>query len=174
MAKDNALRAEVEEHALESEREPRKVAPDERRKRRRRPVRGKTLQVRKMPKEYRRLLEALYPDPEFEWKRPMTRAECKDSPRPCPFVSCRYHLYMDINEEKRNGAIKINFPDLDVHEMAHTCVLDLAEGGPRTLDEVGEYMNLTRERVRQIEEECLRKLGGRDVAQRLYKLSRAR
>jgi hypothetical protein len=165
MAKENALRAhEVgpEEHE----------APDrhERRKRRRRPVRGKTLQVRKMPKEFRKLLSVLYPDPEFEYVRPRTRAECQDMPRPCPFVSCRYHLYMDINEDKRNGAIKINFPDLDVHEMQNSCVLDLAEGGPRTLDEVGEFMNLTRERVRQIEEECLQKLGGREAARKLLEL----
>jgi hypothetical protein len=158
MAKENALKAG---EAQQVEQAPQK---QERRKRRRRPVRGKTLQVRKMPKEYRRLLGLLYPEPEFEYVRAQTRAECKDTPRPCPFVSCRYHLYMDVNEEKRNGAIKINFPDLDVHEMEHTCVLDLAEGGPRTLDEVGEYMNLTRERVRQIEEECLNKLGGREAA----------
>ena len=164
MAKGNALKAGEAQHV---EQAPQK---QERRKRRRRPVRGKTLQVRKMPKEYRRLLALLYPEPEFEFTRPETRAECKDTPRPCPFVSCRYHLYMDINEEKRNGAIKINFPDLDVHEMEHTCVLDLAEGGPRTLDEVGEYMNLTRERVRQIEEECLNKLGGREAAMKFLEI----
>lgn len=154
MAKGNALKVG----------QPKREEKKDRRKRRRRPVRGKTLQVRKMPKEYRRLLAILYPDPEFAFVRPRRRVQCKNMPRPCPFVSCRYHLYMDVNEEKRNGAIKINFPDLDVYEMEHTCVLDLAEGGPRTLDEVGEYMNLTRERVRQIEEECLNKLGGREAA----------
>lgn len=169
MAKRDALAAQIAEQPVE---EPR--TQSERRKRRRRPVRGKTLQVRKMPKEYRRLLGILYPEPEFEFTRPRTRAECKDTERPCPFVSCRYHLYMDVNEEKRNGAIKINFPDLEVYDMAETCVLDLAEAGPRTLDEVGEFMNLTRERVRQIEEECLNKLGGREVAQRLFKLAQQR
>jgi hypothetical protein len=164
MVKESVLWAEEvepEEH-LEPE--------SDRRKRRRRPVRGKTLQVRKMPKEYRRLLGLLYPDPEFEFTRP----ECQDTSRPCPFVSCRYHLYMDVNEEKRNGAIKINFPDLDVCDMSESCVLDLAEAGPRTLDEVGEFMNLTRERVRQIEEECLSKLGGREVAQKLFMLAQQR
>ena len=140
---------------------------EDRRKRRRRPVRGKTLQVRKMPKEYRKLLGILYPDPEFEFERPKIRGECKDADRPCPFVSCRYHLYLDFNEEKRNGAIKINFPDLDVDQMSQSCALDLAEEGARTLDEVGEFMNLTRERVRQIEEECIRKLGGREMAIKL-------
>ncbi len=140
---------------------------EDRRKRRRRPVRGKTLQVRKMPKEYRKLLGILYPDPEFEFSKPQTRAECKDASRPCPFVSCRYHLYLDLNAAKRNGAIKINFPDLDVDQMSHSCSLDLSEEGARTLDEVGEFMNLTRERVRQIEEECIRKLGGREMAIKL-------
>jgi hypothetical protein len=165
MAKENVLRAEPDQPMEEQTTQP------ERRKRRRRPVRGKTLQVRKMPKEYRKLLGILYPEPEFEYSRPQTRAECQGTERPCPFVSCRYHLYMDINEEKKNGAIKINFPDLDVADMIETCVLDLAEAGPRTLDEVGEFMNLTRERVRQIEEECLDKLGGRDAARRLFALA---
>ena len=30
---------------------------------------------------------------------------------PCPFVSCRHHLYLDINPE--SGAIKVNFPGLE-------------------------------------------------------------
>ncbi len=167
MVKESVLRVETEfEHEVEEE-----STQSERRKRRRRPVRGKTLQVRKMPKEYRKLLGILYPEPEFEVKRPGTRAQCEGQGRPCPFVSCRYHLYMDINEDKRNGAIKINFPDLEVHEMNESCVLDLAETGPRTLDEVGEFMNLTRERVRQIEEECLEKLGGREAARKLFELA---
>lgn len=93
-------------------------------------------------------------------KRPQKRSDCKNMPRPCPFVSCKYHLYLDVNEE--NGSIKINFPDKTIWDLKETCALDVAEKGGLTLEEVGELMNLTRERVRQIESEAteiLRRLG---------------
>lgn len=50
-----------------------------------------------------------------------------------------------------NGAIKLNFPHLDVWEMAETCSLDVADRGGITLEEVGAILNLTRERIRQVE-----------------------
>ena len=44
-----------------------------------------------------------YPD----WiERPKTRADCVDGPRPCPYISCAHHLYLDVNNE--SGAIKFN------------------------------------------------------------------
>ena len=62
------------------------------------------------------------------------------------------------------GSIKINFPDLEVWEMNETCALDVADRGGITLEEVGEIMNLTRERVRQVETAGLSKLSAlRDV-----------
>lgn len=82
-------------------------------------------------------------------QRPRTRGECADVERPCPFVSCRYHLYLDVHETR--GAIKYNFPDLEVDELRETCALDVAEQGGLTLEEVGELLNVTRERLRQIE-----------------------
>ncbi len=88
--------------------------------------------------------------------RPVTRAECKDMPRPCPFVSCKHHLYLDVNPE--TGSIKLNFPDLEVWEMKETCSLDVADRGGITLEEVGEILNLTRERIRQVEVRGLLKL----------------
>jgi DNA-directed RNA polymerase sigma subunit (sigma70/sigma32) len=39
-----------------------------------------------------------------------------------------------------------------------TCALDAAEEGFKTLQEVGQIMNLTRERVRQIQEHAMLKL----------------
>ena len=62
-------------------------------------------------------------------------------PRPCPFVSCSHHLYLDVNPE--TGAIKLNFPHLEVWEMAETCSLDVADRGGITLEEVGAILNLT-------------------------------
>lgn len=90
---------------------------------------------------------------------PQTRGECADGPRPCPWVGCKHHLYLDVNEE--TGGIKLNFPDLEPHEMTETCSLDVAERDGVTLEQVGEILNLTRERIRQIEVRGLVKLRAR-------------
>ena len=71
-------------------------------------------------------------------------------------VSCAHHLYLDVNPE--TGSIKLNFPDLEVWEMKDTCSLDVADRNGITLEEVGEIMNLTRERIRQVEVRGLLKL----------------
>jgi sigma-70-like protein len=92
----------------------------------------------------------------FAIDRPRTRAECRDQPRPCPWVSCKHHLYLDINPH--TGSIKLNFPDLEPWELQHTCALDVAEAGGHTLADVGDITNLTRERVRQLEVRGLMKL----------------
>lgn len=115
--------------------------------RRKRPVRARTIPIKKMTKEQIRIGKLLYP--ETDHGRPKTRAECAGGERPCPFVSCKYHLYLDVNPE--TGSIKLNFPDIEIWEMAETCALDIAERGGVTLEEVGEIMNLTRERIRQLE-----------------------
>jgi hypothetical protein len=94
--------------------------------------------------------------PEVDVDRPETRADCVSGERPCPFVSCKHHLYLDVSA--RTGAIKLNFPDLEVWEMTETCALDVADRGGTTLEEVGAIMNLTRERIRQVEVKGLAKL----------------
>ena len=90
------------------------------------------------------------------YERPQTRAECADGPRPCAFVSCKYHLYLDVKLSTQS--IKLNFPHLEVWEMERSCALDVAEQGGLTLEEVGRIMNLTRERIRQVEAVGLDKL----------------
>ena len=40
----------------------------------------------------------LYPDTE-DMQRPTVRALCQGGERPCPFVSCKHHLYLDVNPE---------------------------------------------------------------------------
>lgn len=93
---------------------------------------------------------------ESEMDRPHTRRECAEGPRPCPHVSCRHHLYLDVNPH--TGTIKLNFPDLEVWELAFTCALDVADLGGTAIELVGELMNVTRERVRQIETQALSRL----------------
>ncbi len=124
-----------------------------RRKRRER-ARARTISIRRLSKTELNRGRLLYPETDY-WK-PSTRSECKDMERPCPFVSCKYHLFIDVHPER--GSIKLNFPDLEVWEMAETCALDVADRSGITLEEVGEIMNLTRERVRQVETSGLQKL----------------
>ena len=88
--------------------------------------------------------------------RPAHRGQCANGPRPCPWVACKFHLYLDVNPE--TGTIKLNFPDLEPWEMKETCALDVADRGGITLEEVGEILNLTRERIRQVEVFGLEKL----------------
>jgi len=86
-------------------------------------------------------------------RRPKTRSDCRSGPRPCPWVSCRYHLYLDVNRD--TGTIKFNFPDKEIWELECTCALDLAEDGELTFEQIGNALNLTRERIRQMTTEII-------------------
>ncbi len=90
--------------------------------------------------------------------RPETRADCEHIPRPCPYLGCRHHLAQDLTG---NGHIHLTFPWIFPWEMTHSCALDVAEDGQHTLEEVGEVLNVTRERVRQIERVAMAKCKGR-------------
>lgn len=98
-----------------------------------------------------------YPDVE----RPVTRGDCLTMPRPCPFVSCRAHLAVDV--DRKTGAIRLAFPNVEIWEMAETCSLDVADRGGVTLEEVGALTNTTRERARQVEFRALAR--SRDIAE---------
>lgn len=116
------------------------------RARRTRP-RAKSLAVRRMTIGETRAGALAHPP--VDDPRPRTRGECAGADRPCPWVACKHHLYLDVNPE--TGTIKFNFPDLEPWDLAHTCALDVADLGGHTLGEVGDILNITRERVRQIE-----------------------
>jgi hypothetical protein len=116
--------------------------------------RSKTLSTRRLTREEIREADEIISA--LEGLRPRDRGQCATGARPCPWVSCKFHLYLDVNPE--TGSIKLNFPDLEVWEMPETCALDVAERGGITLEEVGEILNLTRERIRQVEVHGLEKL----------------
>jgi Sigma-70, region 4 len=91
----------------------------------------------------------------------VTRGDCVDGPRPCPWVGCKYSLFLDVTLA---GSLKLNFPadTLDglvdnLFTIKHSCALDVAggksgDGDGVTLEDVGAMMNVTRERIRQMEE----------------------
>ena len=118
-------------------------------------MRAKTLKAKPLTKEEREEYASEFVI--LDQIRPAHRGECREGIRPCPFVSCKFHLYLDVNP--RNGHVKYNFPDLEVWEMLETCSVDIAERERGvTLEEVGKVMNLTRERVRQVEVSGLEKI----------------
>ncbi len=140
------------------------VAEEGRRGRRR----SRTMSRKEIARELRRQRAFGIVDPEIEEivreiesRRPRSRAECANGARPCMFISCKHHLYLDVNPS--TGSIKLNFPDREVWELEETCALDVADKGGITLEEVGSIMNLTRERIRQVETRGLLKL--RSVAE---------
>jgi len=107
----------------------------------------------------------LYPVEEHaSYDRPLTRGDClaggSNAARPCPWVSCAQHLALDVHEG--TGNLKVTVPsgdgEPDLDAMRDTCALDVADRGGETLDEVGASMNLTRERIRQMERDALRAL----------------
>ncbi len=120
----------------------------------------KTMSRREMMREQRRRERAGDVVEVVDYERPRKRSECINGQRPCLFVACKHHLYLDVNPE--TGSIKVNFPGKEPWELEETCALDVAERGGVTLEEVGVLLNLTRERVRQVEVEGLQKL--RDVS----------
>jgi hypothetical protein len=101
-------------------------------------------------------LKALGADAPYE--RPRTRGDCAQVPRPCPYIACKYSLYLDVS---LTGSIILNFPHLEPGQMPaeRSCALDLAERGPMTLEYIAVVTNLTRERIRQIELKALSRRG---------------
>lgn len=110
--------------------------------------------------------------------RPITRAGCEGEGA-CPWVSCRHHIGVDVTKE---GAFWTpgmrsfrNFQHVTDRELKKrfvawleewepgdpTCVLDVADEGGKTLDEVGKILKITRERVRQIENQALSNIAKR-------------
>ena len=100
---------------------------------------------------------------------PRTYGDCQERAlgtptNPCWYLRCKHNLLLDL--DPRSGSYKITWPDLaDGHYgdeyralPEHTCALHEAAHGGLTLDEVGVMMNLTRERVRQIETKALHAL----------------
>jgi len=102
-------------------------------------------------------------DDRVEYERPQTRGDCLpggiNAARPCPWVSCRYHLALHISPT--SGEVTLSLPAVaegDLGGLSQTCALDVADEGPQILEVVAGYIQgLTRERIRQIEVKALRR-----------------
>ena len=82
---------------------------------------------------------------------PVVRGDClpggSNAARPCLWTGCRYYM-----GTKTGNSV---------------CVLDIADQGGITLEEIAEMFGLTRERIRQIEARALVKLKRRPGTQNL-------
>jgi hypothetical protein len=116
---------------------------------RKRAVRPRTLRAIHVTQQERKIMRLAVIGADLELSRPRTRGDCVEGIRPCPFIGCKFHLYSDVHPV--TGNLKLNFPDLEPSDLAESCALDVAERGGESLERVAELINVTRERVRQIE-----------------------
>lgn len=94
------------------------------------------------------------------YDRPQTRADCLpgglNAERPCPYVSCKHHVYLSVSP--LGGLYTQDVAPDELHLLAETCALDVAERGGATLEEVGAALGLTRQRVQQVEAGAIKTL----------------
>ena len=151
------------QHLSDARRRAPPVTREQRRSRRKRAIRARTISVKRMTKRELELGRMLYP--EVEDDRAPAHARASASAASGPARSSRASTTSTSTCRRGPGAIKLNFPDLEVWEMTETCALDVADRGGTTLEEVGAIMNLTRERIRQVEVKGLAKLAAlRDMS----------
>ncbi len=105
--------------------------------------------------------------------RPTHRGGCSVN-GVCPFVSCRYHLFMDVSEvgsllsQGRSAFTRIpKRNDFDewsdglvkaMVEAEHTCSLDVADDGGSNLEETAKFFGVSRQGIQFIEKRALAKL----------------
>lgn len=89
-------------------------------------------------------------------RRPTKRRDCAAGPRPCPWARCQHHLCADL-VGKRDSRIRQNH-ELPWDDLEHTCALDAAEEGGRTLESIGDLSGVGVERVRILQLQAQRKL----------------
>jgi hypothetical protein len=99
-------------------------------------------------------------------RRPQTRAECEQFERPCPFVGCRHHLFLDVTAK---GSIRFPFgDDVSVIEtMAQTCSLDGAEQGETPVDELAKVFELSAQGMRLLYWQAMTHIGIKDDIRQL-------
>lgn len=91
---------------------------------------------------------------DLDGEAPKIRAECINGPRPCPWIRCKWHAIWYIKAVKSSRPFRA-LSDQQIVDiiagMEYSCVLDVCDQGGATLDLVGEVLQTTRERIRQIE-----------------------
>jgi hypothetical protein len=96
----------------------------------------------------------------LEAERPRTRGDCAGGERPCPWVGCKYHLAVEVSCA---GGLKLAFPGVELEDMVETCALDVADAGGATLEQCGQLLGITRERIRQVQARALQRFARHEL-----------
>ena len=81
---------------------------------------------------------------------PADRGVCERGPRPCPWTSCREHLWAVHDRPGRRRYAGHAPPHAVVRHSSETCALDVAARGPQSYEEIGRVLGMTPTRVRQV------------------------
>jgi hypothetical protein len=89
---------------------------------------------------------------------PATRADCANVARPCPYLSCRHHLWLRLQSENP-GNPKAGKQGATTFKPSsnQSCALDVAEKGA-TFEEIGRFLGCDSTRARQIAAAAIDKL----------------
>ncbi len=84
--------------------------------------------------------------------RPRTRGDCASVPRPCPFISCKMNLHVELTKQ---GHLSLSHGEgadpLDVHPD-ESCALDVADRGESSQERVAHLLGgVTLEWIRRTE-----------------------
>lgn len=107
-------------------------------------------------------------------RRPTWRSECKDGPRPCPWIACKHNKFIESIDSA--GRIQRRIPGSNPEDIDPTdsCALDQEEQEERvarqkgglTYQTIGNEFGVSRERIRQIEGKVLKKIRDNPKAKR--------
>jgi hypothetical protein len=98
------------------------------------------------------IFDSMFPDepdvPATDIVRPKTRGDCRNVPRPCPWVSCRYNLFLDVAE---SGFLIMHHDSPETMPRGCSCALDVADKGGLASSDIGKIVGVTRQLVSQVE-----------------------
>lgn len=81
-------------------------------------------------------------------RKPRTVNECPQAPTPCPWVTCKYHLW--TYRVVRGGYSSVRRA-VGWGDAGHTCALRVANDGEHTREEVAAILHISRARVQDVE-----------------------
>lgn len=100
---------------------------------------------------------------------PGGRSECKDGARPCPYVRCKWHLWLVLGEDRPGRPHGGKHPPTTLRPawletpIPPSCGADIADaiaaGKPMTMAELGRLVGLRESRLFHVLATALEKLG---------------